>query len=63
LIRNDFIFNDVIISSPDVGMFRTIYFYAEMENLKQGVGSTLERHSDKQAQTSTLIFEIRMKLY
>jgi hypothetical protein len=35
LIRNDLVFNDVIISSPDVGIFRAISFLKKWKILSK----------------------------
>lgn len=43
LIRNDFVFNNVLVSSPDVGIFRVISFMQRWAILEKGDGRPSDR--------------------
>jgi hypothetical protein len=59
LIRNELVFQNLVVPSPNVGIFRSIsyLFYAEMENTEQGDGSTVDRRGDTKAESSTVIIK------
>jgi hypothetical protein len=50
------VFQNLVIPSPKVGIFRSIsffFFFAEMETTEQGDGSTVDRDGDTKAESST----------
>jgi hypothetical protein len=58
-IRNDCVFNDVIISSPDVGIFHAISFMQRWKILSKEKGSARDRRNDNRSNIDSRPCDLR----